>query len=490
MSNEENSDEKATTPIPWGEDPFGGVVGGPKDGDLADLAPFMEANVEQFDDGNVRPGNPSELISGRYATNGTTPFSSYRPIYGVGLESNPSSEFPVGFGGDVGSRGDESKTKKRSRSSRSEAPPSTSSSSRRKKKPKGVPKRPLSAYNLYFQSERAKMMDDADKGLCERIGFEDLGKIIGSRWRALSSSKRKGYEELAEKDSDRYRREMDNYNQKKREEKKMIDDAKDAAAIAAVTADDPYCFDGILNAAGPQHQTQKQELTVAVAIGDSSSNRQISSSAIDVHDGRDRASPPPSPQTVEGGGSSLVSFNPAKVQQMMGYCHPHDQPQQDQQTRTPYGASFGPSSAAAEQRHELHGGMAECSPARLQRPQPTHVSVPPPPSPCFDAVRVPLPPGQLPVPAGMEIVLPDNDGIDRKYRIQYTCFSMTREAASKYVESVTGVPPSFTPNTTTSDFGPSNAAVAQYGGSNVSAFALPPTRQLQQHFAGGYVRFN
>ena len=44
-----------------------------------------------------------------------------------------------------------------------------------------------------------------------------------------------------------------------------------------------------------------------------------------------------------------------------------------------------------------------------------------------------------PMPPGMEVVLSDRNGIDRKYSVKYTCYSMTRENANKYIESLTGV---------------------------------------------------
>ncbi|KAL3914704.1 MAG: hypothetical protein SGILL_005993, partial [Bacillariaceae sp.] len=96
------------------------------------------------------------------------------------------------------------------------APPSNTKSvfSRRKKKPKGMPKRPLSAYNLYFQAERGRILEQQAKQgeKATKIGFEGLGKIIGKQWKKLSNADKKQYEVLAEKDGERYRKEMDAYN--------------------------------------------------------------------------------------------------------------------------------------------------------------------------------------------------------------------------------------------------------------------------------------
>jgi hypothetical protein len=84
--------------------------------------------------------------------------------------------------------------------------------SRRKKKPKGMPKRPLSAYNLFFQKERLNVIEDH----AERVTFEDLGRSIGQRWRALSQPDRIEYEKLAEVEVERYRKERDAYDDSKR----------------------------------------------------------------------------------------------------------------------------------------------------------------------------------------------------------------------------------------------------------------------------------
>ena len=58
---------------------------------------------------------------------------------------------------------------------------------RRKKKPKSLPKRPLSAYNLYFQRVRADLNSDGGS----RIGFHELGKIVGKKWKSLSEENTK-----------------------------------------------------------------------------------------------------------------------------------------------------------------------------------------------------------------------------------------------------------------------------------------------------------
>lgn len=127
----------------------------------------------------------------------------------------------------------------------------------RPKKPKNKPKRPLSAYNIFFKDERAKILagipdkkegeeeeddegkeKDGDKADNEdekdtdgkktvgkkrkrvphgKIGFESLAKIVGQRWKELPPEELDTYKKRAEEDMKRYRKEMEAYVQKQRE---------------------------------------------------------------------------------------------------------------------------------------------------------------------------------------------------------------------------------------------------------------------------------
>mmetsp|Transcript_5126 Transcript_5126/g.10565 ORF Transcript_5126/g.10565 Transcript_5126/m.10565 type:complete len:290 (+) Transcript_5126:172-1041(+) len=117
-----------------------------------------------------------------------------------------------------------------------------------KKKPKDKPKRPLSAYNFFFKEEREKILKvvlsdestdtindpDSDDFITEdklkrlrkeggKVSFEEMGKLIGSRWKNLEPDRLSKYSELAAEDTDRYKKEMEEYNG--RVEEKMRNEA-------------------------------------------------------------------------------------------------------------------------------------------------------------------------------------------------------------------------------------------------------------------------
>lgn len=117
-----------------------------------------------------------------------------------------------------------------------------------KKKPKDKPKRPLSAYNFFFKEEREKIIkvvlaedpsavkqDPDDDGFLDaetigrlkkeggKVSFEEMGKIIGQRWKNIDPDRLSKYSELAAVDTERYKTEMQAYNG--RQEAKMRSEA-------------------------------------------------------------------------------------------------------------------------------------------------------------------------------------------------------------------------------------------------------------------------
>jgi hypothetical protein len=139
-----------------------------------------------------------------------------------------------------------------------------------KKKPAGMPRRPLSAFNLFFSDERVRILEslDADattdaaglehargntetKGGVQRqkgghdlpeamlrpvvlsyadkrphrkshgkIGFRELAKLVGQRWKQLTPKRQKYYQDLAQKDLLRHKQAMEMYNKMEADKQK------------------------------------------------------------------------------------------------------------------------------------------------------------------------------------------------------------------------------------------------------------------------------
>jgi HMG (high mobility group) box len=80
-----------------------------------------------------------------------------------------------------------------------------------------LPKRPISAYNYFFQQERPKVM--ADYPDC---AFGDIARIIGQRWGRLDPYSKAALDKLYQQDSLRYRREVELARQKREQEMKEV----------------------------------------------------------------------------------------------------------------------------------------------------------------------------------------------------------------------------------------------------------------------------
>lgn len=91
------------------------------------------------------------------------------------------------------------------------------------KKPRDKPKRPLSAYNLFFQYEREQILNEApDPGAAKprrshgKIGFAPLARSIAAKWSKIDGPTRSHFEGLAAKDKERYNKEMKAWNERVR----------------------------------------------------------------------------------------------------------------------------------------------------------------------------------------------------------------------------------------------------------------------------------
>jgi len=106
-----------------------------------------------------------------------------------------------------------------------------------KRKPKDKPKRPLSAYNYFFKEERVKILKavlegdgtgatdpEMDEEMMKKlkkeggkVSFEEMGKLIGQRWKDISEERLAHYTSLAQSDTDRYKKEMEAWNGRREE---------------------------------------------------------------------------------------------------------------------------------------------------------------------------------------------------------------------------------------------------------------------------------
>ena len=115
----------------------------------------------------------------------------------------------------------------------------------KRKAPKDKPKRPLSAYNIFFKEERARLLAESSEQSAHgkdkrtssgKIKFESLAKIIGNKWQSLEGEEVEYYKSKAADDMKRYKDQMEVYNNKKKEQgtattggASALDDIKEAA---------------------------------------------------------------------------------------------------------------------------------------------------------------------------------------------------------------------------------------------------------------------
>lgn len=81
---------------------------------------------------------------------------------------------------------------------------------KRAKKDPDAPKKPTSAY-FYFQK---KIRPQIKEELGEKAAVGDIAKKIAERWRVLTAADKQPYNELAEEDRERYRREKATFDKK------------------------------------------------------------------------------------------------------------------------------------------------------------------------------------------------------------------------------------------------------------------------------------
>lgn len=82
--------------------------------------------------------------------------------------------------------------------------------SKKGKKDPDAPKRPMTAF-MYYTKENRSIVKEED----ESLGFADIARELGSRWKNLDEEEKEPYLEMAAEDKERYQREMEDYKGEK-----------------------------------------------------------------------------------------------------------------------------------------------------------------------------------------------------------------------------------------------------------------------------------
>ena len=110
-------------------------------------------------------------------------------------------------------------------------------SKKRWKKAPGKPNRPLSAYNLFFAHQRAEILGDSaptpeQEELKKRIhckthgkiGFAEMARTIGAKWKAIDPEQKKVFEDMAAKEKERYQKELAVWKETQKKKPSNTDD--------------------------------------------------------------------------------------------------------------------------------------------------------------------------------------------------------------------------------------------------------------------------
>lgn len=122
------------------------------------------------------------------------------------------------------------------------APIKRSSGKGKSKEPSDKPKRPLSAYNLFFRHARAEILKEAAQPTYKprrshgKIGFAALARSVAEKWKSLEKDEKKIFEGKAVEEKERYERELEVWNQKRVEKINSFYQQEQQNKMAEVTS--------------------------------------------------------------------------------------------------------------------------------------------------------------------------------------------------------------------------------------------------------------
>jgi hypothetical protein len=362
-----------------------------------------------------------------------------------------------------------SKEQDRKRQASASPPPAPPGSRRRNKKERGMPKRPLSAYNFFFQKERPNVLQYGDSSdNTKKVSFENLAKIIGKRWGRLEKEDRKVFDKLAHKESIRYRKERKEFNSAKNIsslEQFRLTASSHIRTSPFPFANTPASF-GNNNTTQPFHPSTfwPQQALIPAHHGPSpplypmfserpeQQQQQLVQTTMQhqivlqqaQHHRTNNSSfpqgtqlPPQLPhQLLHQLSHQLLQQPPQQLPPQ--HLPPQDLPPQLPPQQLPPQQQL-PQQKQQQQQQQQPGAYAP-QPAPMcpqeQREQPAPQPAPAgadtaSPAKAMDPLRHPQ---SFPIPLGTEIALCDRNGVRHKYVVQYSLYSMKRDDAAQCME--------------------------------------------------------
>lgn len=326
---------------------------------------------------------------------------------------------------------------------------------RRKKKPNGMPKRPLSAYNCYFQEERARLMEKGQEAdgpnilPSGKIGFEELGKIIGKNWRNLPESEKQRFHDRALEDNERYHTEMEAWRKKHNDgsgpgsdpvfkDMSPPDSPSVSENISSKCEEENLACQVDLSSFAPpppsaaMTDTSQQKASWAPQVKPSFGGMPSSAPEVNMATAQERMlqswlafSPDVNVAAIQGNSPSQMypSYNDEwpysrgndimKQAQFSGGGF-NMQPSPQQQFQPPQQHYASSTTGYQEQVVQESACATDYAAARPTVHQ--------------------VPRNAIPVAPGMEITLPDQNGIEQKFKVQYACYLVTKDEAKAYVQ--------------------------------------------------------